>query len=178
MYWPILKNGHSSIQDWCKGFGFETYIRDEPPAGYRSFVVVREPFGRYISGLAQMWRIGVVADLDWDLYIDAVERFNRRTHTPWTSRKDRHFLPQINTVNRSTIDRTLFPLTRAGLVDLIEWLVDAGATKAAELPLDQQKPTSAGQIEHAAATLTRGIVDRHYGADVNMWREIESEHGI
>jgi hypothetical protein len=167
MHYPIFKNGHSAISDWLKGrdLGFETYIRPDPPPGVVGFVLLRHPFDRYISAVAQMWRMGLVADVPWRVFVDGVERFNRRTSAPWTARGDRHFLAQSRVVDRMPEDRRFFQLEDIG--DMIEWLSAWGLSTL--VPLDRQKVTDATLVAYARGALTEGIILREYAADLELW---------
>ena len=192
LHYPILKNAHSSLSDHLKGrgFGFETYIRGDVPHGAVAFCVLRDPFDRYVSGLAQVWRMGLVADVTWRQFIDGVEAFNKRTATPWVYRDgrrkvDRHFVPQSVTVERmGTPPRTaqewfdtlgdhprtvLWRLDELG--NMFEWL-DREHGLRSDIVLDRQKETSAELRGYAESTLTRGIVERHYAGDMALWNRI------
>lgn len=177
MFFPIYKNGHSGLCDWFKGLGFDRFIRvTDDGNGYQipdhtiSLVVLREPFGRYISGLAQMSRAGIMPDLRWEDYIDAVERFNRRTSTPWNHKGDLHFAHQTTTFDRMGPQRVLFDLT--DLAPMVEWLTAYGIDRAAELEIPHQKRTEDDKIRYAEETLTRRIVEREYADDVELWRQV------
>ena len=112
-FFPIFKNAHSSLVEWlCHGGpGFVTHIVDVPE-DVESFAVVRDPFDRYISGLAQMHRQNVAADVDWPALVDGVERYNWRTGVPYTHNGDRHFHPQSDVIERMPGKPRLFPMGR------------------------------------------------------------------
>lgn len=172
LHWPILKNAHSSLTDRLKGkpFLFGRWLREpELPVGAVSFAVWRDPFDRYVSGLAQMWRQGAVADVEWSVFVDGVEGFNRRTSSPWTCRGDRHFIPQVRTWHRMGDRRVLFRMDDLG--EVWQWLALHGPWPVCDM--DWQKPTDPWMRRYAEQALTRGIIDRHYSADLALWRRVE-----
>lgn len=169
LHFPILKNAHSSLSDRLKGkpYLFEMYIRDEWPGDVvASFAVIRHPVDRYISALAQMFRMDMAPGQSWEAFIDGVERWNRERSKPWTCRGDRHFLPQSLTVDRMPEPRRLFPMGHWS--ELWAYLVSYGFNAFRE-PLDYQKQTPEAWHLHARDTLSVGIIERHYATDLGMW---------
>lgn len=108
IFWTILKNGHTMFNSWLGEAEFallQKGVRPDRvpiPDGYLQVTVWREPFARYVSGLAQMWRQGQVADVPWDQFVDGVDAYNRRIHDAnpdgqghvWTACGNAHFFPQ------------------------------------------------------------------------------------
>ena len=167
-FWPIFKNAHSSLVDWMRSpsLGFVPHIVGVPTSTV-SFAVVRDPVGRYISGLAQLWRTGTVADVSWQTFLDGVEAYNWRTGVPYNNNGDRHFISQSATIDQMGGDPRLFPLNADGLDDLRAWL--AARELTTDEPIDAQKVTDPDLLEYAHATLTRQIIRHYYDDDVTMW---------
>lgn len=179
LHWPILKNGHSSLTDTLKGkpFLFERWLRDELPAGAISFAVWRDPFDRYVSSLAQVWRMGAVPG-PWREFVRDVEAWNQsHPDKPWTCLDDRHFASQLAHTARAW-DPDLIDWPQEGrlfrlddLAELWHWLAGYGL----ETPrlMDRQKETDPKMRRYAKRTLDRKPIDRWYADDLTAWESLD-----
>ncbi len=179
VHWPILKNGHSSLTDTLKGkpFLFERWLREELPEGAVHFAVWRDPFDRYVSALAQVWRMGAVPG-PWREFIRDVEVWNQsHPDKPWTCRDDRHFASQTKHLERlrdsDVSSYALRPMFRLDdLPELWQWLESYGLV--APRVMDRQKHTDGEMRRYAENTLDRRPVDRWYCEDLDVWERLEN----
>lgn len=168
-HFPIYKNAHSALTDWLKGKPqlFQRWPKPIPDQAH-SFAVIRHPYDRYISALAQIYRGGqVVPDIGWDEYIRGVEKWNLRMATPWTAQGNYHFRPQTDVIERMPADRTYFPIHKLG--ELRGWLHNQGIPTVSSM--DHQKKTAAHQIEYARRILTPWPIEHHYSSDLTLWEK-------
>lgn len=166
VFWPILKCGQTSWRDLLVahgGFGPRNEPKLEQDPDLAHFAAVREPFDRYISALAQMWRHGWVADVHWRPFIDGVERWNRERPV-WTCMDNPHFESQSARV-RLMPNRELFVYTNIDAVR--HWLNQYQIVIPDRLP--DRNRTEQHMLEYAAEILSPEPVREFYADDMVLW---------
>jgi hypothetical protein len=178
MYWPILKNGHTSLDRWTIRVGFHNYGKPELPEDATHFFVLRDPFERYISSVQQMFVHDKEKDVDWETYLREVEETNQLLTSEgknvWTSNGDIHFQHQADVmallsghVHHSQIKS--FKLENVHVMK--QWLEDEyGLYTDAEV--DHKNPGSQDK-DLAREILSQSPIVAHYAADILLWHGAE-----
>lgn len=169
VFWPILKAGHTTFDDWMQYVGFRHSFREgfEDADGMTHVAVVRDPFVRYVSAVYSMWDCGHVADVGWEHYIDGVEAWNQRTGRPWTRNNDMHFAPQHDRVGKMP-DPVLFALE--DLEPFRAWLESHGLDSGGR-PFFAKNVNDPARRRYALDTIGEDIVRSHYAEDVHYESE-------
>lgn len=173
VFWPVVKCGHTTLDVWMKsgGFKFQFDSPVESDPAYDHLVVIRDPFLRYISACAQVWREGIAGDLDWDLFVDAVDKMNVRKNGCYTAWGNHHFVPlTVRCANMPPEKRITFDLD--DLRPLRAWLADRGVFVSEQVP--HKNPTMQGMVDYAVSRFHRGPIERHYQHDFDLWRASRS----
>lgn len=165
-FWAIEKCGFTSLSAALQGHGFRR-SSDPIDSCPIHFTVLREPYRRYVAGLATIHRLDYVADVAWSPYIVGVRKYIKRKGTVWTCNGNQHFRRQAVVTKRMPEGSRVFRLEQISELEL--WLKKFGV----EVKIPHLNKTALEKRIRAGETLkpVQSVILDYYSDDYDLWAE-------
>ena len=158
VYWPCLKNAHTSMNKWLVDYKpvSPTCLRQTNQHSGQHWAIIRDPYERYLSALHTIWAVKHATAIDWEDYVTHVAHWNSQQPHIHTAGNNNHHAPQHTTRHPEAL---LWPMHH--LDQLAHWLnLD---------PPPHRNPAELEHIEYARQRIPEQPIRRNYETDQNVW---------